>query len=125
MPAARQRSASSVHSFGKYRRKPSGELPRVSVRCRLTAIWQFAVLPSVPEALAGDPDRVFAFLRKSGVVDDPGYRVREGVLQAFRPVLPQGFPCPRALAEERLPTLLVAVRQPGRHRARAFAFAIQ
>src|SRR3954451_22475896 len=61
-PAARQRARSSVHSFGKYRQKPSGELPRASVRCRLTAIWQFAVLPSVPEYWRATPTECSPFL---------------------------------------------------------------
>ena len=52
--------------------------------------------------LAREADRMLAFLRESGVIDDLGHRVGEGALQAFRHVLPQRFPLPWALAEELL-----------------------
>jgi hypothetical protein len=51
--------------------------------------------------------------------------MREGVLDALGHLLPEREPVPRALVEELLQVLFVAVGQPYRHRAGALALAIE
>src|SRR5438309_8681431 len=75
--------------------------------------------------LTRDADRMLAFFREAGVIDDPSHGVREGTLDTFRRPLPEGLPSPRTLANKLLQVLLVAIRQALGHGADAFPFAVQ
>ena len=74
--------------------------------------------------LARHTDRVLALFRKSRIVDQPGCG-REGFRYLLRQALPNGLPRPRALADELLQVLLIALGQALGHGADAFALPVQ
>src|SRR5512139_3855637 len=80
--------------------------------------------PQRPRVLATDPHRKAALLRESRVVDDPRLRLKLGhhpprQVPAHHPLIP------RRLVDELLQALLIAIRQPGRHRLDRLALAIK
>src|SRR3954467_11066353 len=73
--------------------------------------------------LTRDADRMLAFFREAGVIDDPSHGVRDRTVDTFRHPLPEGLPSPRTLANKLLQVLLVAIRHSLGHGADAFPFA--
>src|SRR5437016_3676432 len=69
--------------------------------------------------LPRDPDRVATALGEAAVLDDPRLG-RDRAAQPARETAPHGLPRPRALIDELLQTLLIAVGPPGRHRLDRF-----
>ena len=55
MQASARRCGSSAQLSGRYNRQLSTAAPSVHTSCKLTATWQFAVLPSVPEYWRSTP----------------------------------------------------------------------
>ena len=88
---------------------------------RHLAVGQLAQRPAI---LALPPHRVLALFRETGVVDDPKRFTLLGA-GGSGSLLPDRFPGPRALADQLLPGLLVALGQARDQGPHALALPLQ
>src|ERR1700732_3903034 len=64
MAASLRRLRSLVQLSGRYKRQPSTVFPCSPTGCKLTATWQFPILPNVPEYCLSTPTECFPCLGK-------------------------------------------------------------
>ncbi len=119
---ARARWVGVSHASGRYRRAPSSHACRPVHSATVTAVWQFAILPSAPQVLAGDAHRRGPLLRKARPVEDQDPRP---IGHDLAEPLPDRLGVPRRVGDEMLERLIGAgVAEARPHRLHRLARAV-